>query len=612
MDPSDTTFYSNTTDIGDRFNVTIWCADIPDDILGAQITLHFNDTILNVTQWWAPTWDSDFFMPEPPAVVTIPSPPDPGYIHVGAGHGYIKVAVAKGGLPPAAPWGHNGTIAIIEFNITAAPPEGEQLTSSLSINNIDTYLKDTSNVDIPGVVKEDGSYTFIYATIPITPSMWLETSPSTYEATKCRPFNVSIIIKNVSQTTGLIGIQFIVSYDSEYLEVEQIIQGDFLSNTTWASHGTLMTSYVDYRGIVYGELILPNATGKYNPPFPEGNGTVAIITFLPILHEEASFNITITPLFGEFFINKDGEYVLYLPAKDCQFVYNPLPLPTLAIAPSKYTASHVGQSFDVNVTLNDLDAQWNMTYAEFKLWYDNTTLQVLNVVEGDFLNQFGSTTFNHAEIDGCIEMNITLTPTTDPYGSGTLATITFNVTTSPGLSTLSLNDTKLLDFEMYEVLHEVQHGYYQLHEILIHPIVWDTETFDVVTVSNTSVTPVPMLFNQPHMMLYFNVTGYDNTIGFVNITIPRNLLYSSPSDWFVIVNGEKVEVTVAENATHVSLYFTFSSSSTTVYVLGTSAIPEMLPIILILALLATTLMGLVVAKKARLKKREEPGYCKTP
>jgi hypothetical protein len=160
LDPSDNT-YPEATLVGTKFNVTVWCADIPDDILGAQITLHFNDTILNVTQWWAPTWDSNFFMPEPPAVAALPTPPDPGYVHVGAGHGYIKVAVAKGGLPPTAPWGHNGTIAIIEFNITAAPPEGEQLTSSLSINNIDTYLKDTSNVDIPGVAKQDGSYTFI-------------------------------------------------------------------------------------------------------------------------------------------------------------------------------------------------------------------------------------------------------------------------------------------------------------------------------------------------------------------------------------------------------------------------------------------------------------------
>jgi len=158
LDPSNNTFGESTT-VGTKFNVTVWCANVTVDILGAQITLRFNDSIINVTRWWAPTWDSSFFMPAP--ITPLPTPPNPGYVHVGAGQGYVKVAVAKGGLPPTAPWGTNGTIAIFEFNITAVPPEGGQLTSSLSINNIDTYLKDTANVNIPDVVKEDGSYVII-------------------------------------------------------------------------------------------------------------------------------------------------------------------------------------------------------------------------------------------------------------------------------------------------------------------------------------------------------------------------------------------------------------------------------------------------------------------
>jgi hypothetical protein len=155
LEPSNNIYTTDTAYVGMKFNVTVWCAGIPKDILGAQITLHFNDTILNVTQWWAPTWDPNFFMPAP--IVTIPTPPDAGYLHVGAGHGYIKISVAKGGLPPKAPWGHNGTIAIIEFNITAAPTEQGIYASGLLINNVDTYLKDTSNVDIP-VTKNNGYY----------------------------------------------------------------------------------------------------------------------------------------------------------------------------------------------------------------------------------------------------------------------------------------------------------------------------------------------------------------------------------------------------------------------------------------------------------------------
>jgi hypothetical protein len=166
LDPSNNT-YNKTTPVGTKFNVTVWCADIPVDIAGAQITLHFNDTILNVTAWYVPSLsDQNFFYYGATKITALPDPPDPGYVHVDAGHGYIKVAVLNGYLPPKAPWGHNGTIAIIEFNITKTPSDG-QLTSSLSINNIDTYLKDPSNVNIPGVTIEDGSYTIIPEYTPV-------------------------------------------------------------------------------------------------------------------------------------------------------------------------------------------------------------------------------------------------------------------------------------------------------------------------------------------------------------------------------------------------------------------------------------------------------------
>jgi len=604
LEPSDNTFYTDTTNVGHLFNVTFWCANVTQDLGGAQIRLYFNDSIINVTRWFTVPESEGGFMPEP--ITALPNPPNPGYVHTGPGQAYIQIAVSKGGLPPTAPWGHNGTIAIVEFNITMAPPEGGQLSCILDINNTSTYLLDTNASPISGVTKENGSYTFI--SIP-TGSIWLEASPATFETRKPRPFNVSILIENVSQSLGLIGVQFIVTYNSTYLEVEQIIQGDFLRNSTWAPYGTAKSAYVDDRGVIYGEFILPNSTGYYNPPFPEGNGTVATITFLPILHENVNFNISVTPLFDEFFLDKNGEWLPYLPPKNCDYTYNPLPVPTLAVTPSEYIASSVGETFDINLTLNNLDAQWNLTYAEFTLEYDNSSLQLLNVAEGDFLSQFGDTTFNHTETDGKIEMNVTLTPTTYPFGSGTLATIRFNVTKCPGFSTLTLNNTQLLDFELKDILHEIQQGSYVLHEKLVHPITLDTETYYVVTVSNCCISPVPMLFDPAHMMLSFNVTGINNTIGFVNVTIPRALLYASPTDWLVIVGGKEVAATVVENGTHASIYFTFNLSSKTVYILGTSAIPEITPNVAMLVSLLATIAVLAIAK-TKLKKHEKLTYCK--
>jgi len=46
------------------------------------------------------------------------------------------------------------------------------------------------------------------------PHVWLEAYPGTYEAIKpARPFNVSILIQNVSESDGLIGVQFEVKYN---------------------------------------------------------------------------------------------------------------------------------------------------------------------------------------------------------------------------------------------------------------------------------------------------------------------------------------------------------------------------------------------------------------
>ena len=164
LDPHDNTF-PETTPVGTKFNVTVWVGDSP-DIGGAQVYLEFNDDIINVTRWFVPSLsDSNFFYYGATKISTLPDPPDPGYIHVGVGHGCVKVAVLNGYLPPVAPWGHNGTIAIFEFNITKGPPP--LLSSVLKINTTDTYLLDPDGSEVLGVAKEDASYTIIPEFLPL-------------------------------------------------------------------------------------------------------------------------------------------------------------------------------------------------------------------------------------------------------------------------------------------------------------------------------------------------------------------------------------------------------------------------------------------------------------
>jgi hypothetical protein len=157
--PSNNIYTTNTANVGTLFNVSVWVSNAP-DLGGANIKMYFNDSIINVTQWSAPMSNSSYiFYGLSGGSTALPSPPDPGYKHLSAGRGSVEVAVAKGELPPRAPWGHSGLICIFEFNITAVPAApGTMLNCSLNINSPGTFLLDPTGSNIPGVILQDGYY----------------------------------------------------------------------------------------------------------------------------------------------------------------------------------------------------------------------------------------------------------------------------------------------------------------------------------------------------------------------------------------------------------------------------------------------------------------------
>jgi PKD repeat protein len=161
------------------------------------------------------------------------------------------------------------------------------------------------------------------------------------------------------------------------------------------------------------------------------------------------------------------------------------PTPTLAIEPAEYTAKIIGETFDVNVTIADMRTDLRLVMPQFRVQYDNTSLEVVDVKEGPFLKQFG----NAAEPPHTFFINITdVSPdygpnvlvgiliwpdengtwSNFPEGSGTLATITFKAIKqtaapeSPISLTLTLNDTLLVDDSIGEIPHETVNGQYRM------------------------------------------------------------------------------------------------------------------------------------------------------
>jgi uncharacterized delta-60 repeat protein len=126
-----------------------------------------------------------------------------------------------------------------------------------------------------------------------------------------------------------------------------------------------------------------------------------------------------------------------------------------------------------------------------------------------------------------------------------------------------------------------------------HDIAADETIFHVTTESNSTISDLH--FIKEDKKLQFNVTGPTNTNGFCNTTIPNQLL-GGPFN--ILIDGQLLsEILTSDNGTHTWLYFTYPHSVHTIEIIGTTAIPESPPTILLSLFAFVTLIGVALAKK---------------
>jgi len=149
---------------------------------------------------------------------------------------------------------------------------------------------------------------------------------------------------------------------------------------------------------------------------------------------------------------------------------------------------YINDTFDVNVTLKDVDAASKLIGVQFRLSYNTTILGVVDVAEGSFLqdprwNLYG--TFWVSDVDDdllygphAIAGNMIYPNMTNgqwdqkqfPEGTGTVATITFKVLYLPTEPNSSIScslgfittETMLLDVDGNEIAHNTQNGYLEI------------------------------------------------------------------------------------------------------------------------------------------------------
>jgi len=298
--------------------------------------------------------------------------------------------------------------------------------------------------------------------------------PPTYVAKRRgEVFDINVNIKDVTSDLHLIGAEFKLRYNTSILETEEawVTEGDFLKGfAELAEENTWFSVYVEDGSGIIGILILPNATGKWNPPYPGGGGTLATITFNATYRaRDVSCDLE---LYDTILINDNLEEITHEVTHGHYAMA--LPLPTVKVTPEQYVATHVGEMFDVNVDIQSLDRDWKLIGVEFKLRYNTTFLETREawITEGPFLEQFApyGTWFTSIVEDdyGLVGILIlpsaTGTPTESfPEGNGTLVTITFNAKHLPWEPNpsyiLELDDTKLVDANIELIPHTISHGY---------------------------------------------------------------------------------------------------------------------------------------------------------
>jgi hypothetical protein len=125
----------------------------------------------------------------------------------------------------------------------------------------------------------DGYYRLNWAPPVIKPYFSVE--PASYEATQLgERFNISIKINNLDKGWEAVGFEFKLKFNKTILQVLHVYEGPWLPQFGGAPNQGTLPMYVikpDY--VHFGDLVLPDPSGTWHPPFPQGSGVLAIIEF---------------------------------------------------------------------------------------------------------------------------------------------------------------------------------------------------------------------------------------------------------------------------------------------------------------------------------------------
>lgn len=186
--------------------------------------------------------------------------------------------------------------------------------------------------------------------------------------------------------------------------------------------------------------------------------------------------------------------------------------PHIHVVPLIYIANETGELFNIDINISNVN---NLQSVEFKLSYNASLLDAVQVVQGSFLPPppQSSVMFDINKSSGFVWVSISAGDS-EPgrSGNGTLARITFNVTLGAKCSfiILHLQDTSLYDDSMTEISHSSIDGLYFWKSLQPDPPI-QGGLLDLFTQKGGvgSGEPAGVFFEGEIVELYSNVT-YNN------------------------------------------------------------------------------------------------------
>jgi hypothetical protein len=424
-------------------------------------------------------------------------------------------------------------------------------------------------------------------------------------------FKAAIVIENV---TDFYGFDVQVNWDTAYIHYighnVTVPPGSYPAPNLPSPYGRALNPPVlEVKNIVDENAGIPDADPATMAWFAfasmlpavaqDGNATIAVfefeVTYQPI---SVDANIAIR------FVTSDIASSLGTPiANDPIDLEIPLygmaqPAgPTLNIEPAAYNyEGSTPHQFDVNISLYDLDAYWDLGGFDIQLSYDTRYADALSITEGPFLEDFNFTWVIKSEIDdtaGIVWLAYMQYPAETheiASGDGLLFTITFEANTCTPLTIIRTLSTGLAGYPHPErpedpynnsegaivIPYNSPDGLVNIVAVNDHTVTVGSADYTVSTRSNSSVMLVES--SAPAPLLTFTVAGPEQFMGFCNVTIPKSLMWTdiTPEEngWVVQIDGQTVTPQITSDDTNTYIYFTYSHNMHNVSIITTSIVPE--------------------------------------